>query len=68
MNLKAGRPSANSSHKEKTLASLSDNSLKKRVNFEIDADEHAKLKIYAAKEGKSIKMLLNEYVKQLIKS
>ncbi|MGL4668675.1 MAG: hypothetical protein ACRCWR_12210 [Saezia sp.] len=67
MTIKAGRPSANSLHKEKTLASLSDFSLKKRVNFELDADEHAKLKMYAAKEGKSIKMLLSEHVKELIK-
>ena len=34
----------------------------KRVNFELSAEQHAKLKIHAAKVGKSIKELLTEYV------
>ena len=34
----------------------------KRVNFELSAEQHAKLKIHAARAGKSIKELLTEYV------
>lgn len=59
--LTAGRPSARSS-KAATLASLSDETEMKRVNFELPADQHAKLKVYAARQGKTIKELLTEYV------
>ncbi|HBO5749377.1 TPA: chromosome partitioning protein ParB [Pseudomonas aeruginosa] len=61
--LSAGRPSAR--NKAATLASLSDDAGMKRVNFELSADRHAKLKIYAAKQGKSIKELLTDYVDSL---
>jgi hypothetical protein len=59
--LTAGRPSARS-NKAATLASLADEADTKRVNFELSASEHTKLKIYAAKQGKTIKDLLPEYV------
>jgi len=58
--LTAGRPSAR--NKAATLASLSDDAEMKRVNFQLSADQHTKLKIYAAKQGKTIKELLTEYV------
>jgi len=49
--------------KAATLASLADDSgSMKRVNFELSAEQHAKLKIHAARAGKSIKELLTEYV------
>lgn len=62
--LSAGRPSIRTDKaKAATLASLADDaSSKKRVNFELSAEQHAKLKIHAAKVGKSIKELLTEYV------
>ncbi|BET64922.1 plasmid partition protein ParG [Yersinia pseudotuberculosis] len=60
----AGRPSARTD-KVKTLASLADNVSMKRVNFDISAENHAKLKIYAAQQGKSIKEILSEFVEQL---
>ena len=62
--LSAGRPSARTDKaKAATLASLADDSgSMKRVNFELSAEQHAKLKIHAAKVGKSIKELLTEYV------
>ena len=62
--LSAGRPSARTDKaKAATLASLADDSgSMKRVNFELSAEQHAKLKIYATKQGKSIKELLTEYV------
>ena len=59
----AGRPS--SRNKAATLASLSDDSELKRVNFQLSADQHTKLKIYAASRGKTIKQLLTEYVESL---
>ena len=58
--LMAGRPSSRA--KAATLASLADDSAMKRVNFELPADQHTKLKIYAAKQGKTIKELLTEFV------
>lgn len=62
--LTAGRPSVRTDKaRAATLASLADNSGgRKRVNFELSAEQHAKLKIHAAKAGKSIKELLTEYV------
>lgn len=62
--LSAGRPSARTDKaKAATLASLADDAGNmKRVNFELSAEQHAKLKIYATKQGKSIKELLTEYV------
>ncbi len=62
--LSAGRPSARTD-RTKTLACLADNVSMKRVNFDISAENHAKLKIYAAQQGKSIKEILSEFVEQL---
>lgn len=36
-----------------------------RVNFELSRDEHTKLKIHAAKHGRSISEILREFVAQL---
>ena len=58
--LSAGRPSARSD-KAATLASLAEEASLKRVNFQLSADQHMKLKIYAARQGKTIKELLTEY-------
>lgn len=65
--LSAGRPSARTDKaKAVTLASLADDAgSMKRVNFELSVEQHAKLKIYATKQGKSIKELLTEYVADL---
>ena len=62
--LTAGRPSARTDKAlAATLASLADAAgSMKRVNFELSAEQHAKLKIYATKQGKSIKDVLSEYV------
>ena len=62
--LSAGRPSARSD-KAATLASLAEEASLKRVNFQLSADQHMKLKIYAARQGKTIKELLTEYVSSL---
>ena len=64
--LSAGRPSARTDKsKAATLASLADDASMKRVNFELSADQHTKLKIYATRQGKTIKELLTEYVESL---
>ena len=61
--LSAGRPSARTDKsKAATLASLADDASMKRVNFELSADQHTKLKIYATRQCKTIKELLTEYV------
>lgn len=62
--LSAGRPSVKN-NKAASLASLADNASSKRVNFDVSAEQHRKLKVYAAKMGKSVKELLTEFVEQL---
>ena len=61
--LGAGRPSAGKS--QKNLADLADKSATARVNFDLDRDQHTKLKVYAAKQGKTVKEVLTELVAQL---
>jgi len=65
--LSTGRPSARTDKaRAATLASLADDAgSMKRVNFEVSAELHTRLKIYATKQGKSIKELLTEYVASL---
>lgn len=62
--LTAGRPSARTDKaRAATLASLADDAGgMKRVNVELSVELHTKLKIFATKQGKSIKELLTEYV------
>lgn len=62
--LSAGRPSARSS-KATTLASLADKPATVRVNFDLDREQHMKLKLYATKQGRSIKEVLSDFVSQL---
>ncbi len=64
--LAAGRPSM-ANKKAVMLSSLAGDATLKRVNFSIPANEHMKLKIYAAKHGKTITELLSEHVASLIK-
>jgi hypothetical protein len=63
--LSAGRPSARA-EKAATLASLADDAgVTKRITFELAPEQHAKLKIYAARQGTSIKELLTKYIAEL---
>jgi len=62
--LSAGRPSAKT-NKAATLASLADKGATVRVNFDLDRDQHIKLKVYATKQGKSVKEVLTDFVAQL---
>lgn len=61
--LTAGRPS--SKGQEKTLASLADKPTMRRVNFDLPAEMHDKLKINAIRQGKTIKELLTDFVDEL---
>jgi len=49
--LSAGRPSAKT-NKAATLASLADKATTKRVNFDLSAEQHTKLKVYDRQAGK----------------
>jgi len=62
--LSAGRPSAKT-NKAATLDSLADKGATVRVNFDLDRDQHIKLKVYATKQGKSVKEVLTDFVAQL---
>lgn len=61
--LGAGRPSAGKS--QKTLTDLADKKEKARVNFDVTPQQHMKLKVYAAKQGKTVKEVLTDFVDQL---
>lgn len=68
LGLAAGRPSE--SRKSKALAALADNNESKmiRVNFDLSASEHTRLKVYAAKERKSISDVLRELIAEKLGS
>ena len=61
--LGAGRPSTGK--RQKNLSDLADKAATSRVNFDLDRDQHTKLKVYAAKQGKTVKEVLTELVAQL---
>lgn len=62
--LRAGRPSARQAVKT-TLADVSVMVDCKRVNFDLSADQHAKLKIYVTKHGLTIKQVLTSFIEKL---
>lgn len=61
--LQAGRPSDRK--KAASLAALADKRETVRVNFDLDREEHIKLKVYAAKAGKRIADVLRELIAKL---
>lgn len=63
--LKSGRPSA-TRDSQPTLSRLAAEKKMKRVNFQIEADDHQKLKIYAAQQGKTITTLLMYHIDKMI--
>jgi hypothetical protein len=63
LGIKAGRPSA--AKAAPTLSDLADKAATVRVNFDLERDEHRKLKIYAAKTGRSIADILRELVRSI---
>jgi len=61
LGLAAGRPSENK--KAQALKALTDAKGRMvRVNFELEESEHMKLKVYAAKERRSIAEILRELI------
>ena len=54
--LSAGRPS--NVRKAATLASLSDKGGTVRVNFDLDREEHKRLKLMAVEQGRTISEIL----------
>jgi hypothetical protein len=63
MSLSAGRPSKTS--KQATLADMADKPATVRVNFDLARDDHIKLKVYAAKQGKTVRQVLSEFIAKL---
>ena len=63
--LSAGRPS--NVRKSATLASLSDKGPTVRVNFDLDRDEHKRLKMMAIEQGRTVTEILRELVSQSLK-
>jgi hypothetical protein len=60
--LRAGKPSAGDKRKGLALDALTDKNQTVRVNFELDREEHIRLKVHAAKTGKTIADVLRELV------
>jgi len=60
--LRAGKPSAGDKRKGLALDALTDKNQTVRVNFELDREEHIRLKIHAARAGKTIADVLRELV------
>lgn len=63
MSLSAGRPSRAS--KQATLADMTDKPSTVRVNFDLGREDHIKLKIYAAQQGKTVRQVLSEFIQSL---
>ena len=60
--LRAGKPSAGDKRKGLALDALTDKNQTVRVNFDLDREEHIRLKVHAAKTGKAIADVLRELV------
>lgn len=63
--LHAGKPSAGDKRKEIALDSLTEKNQTVRVNFDLDREEHIKLKVHAARAGKTIADVLRELVSEI---
>ncbi|MDP1541511.1 MAG: chromosome partitioning protein ParB [Moraxellaceae bacterium] len=63
MSLSAGRPSKTS--KQATLADMADSKKTVRVNFDIDSDEHKRLKLHALMQGKTVRQVLSDFISTL---
>jgi hypothetical protein len=60
MSLSAGRPSRG--NKPATLSDMSDQKQTVRVNFDLGRDEHIRLKVYAAQQGKTVRQVLSDLI------
>ena len=62
--LRAGRPSE--SRKATTLTSLANKGPTVRINFDLERDEHRRLKMLAVQQDRSIADILREMVGKLL--
>lgn len=62
--LRAGRPSR--ARKAATLSSLADKGPTVRVNFDLVRDEHVRLKVLAAQQGRTVADIMRELVGQFM--
>lgn len=62
--LRAGRPSR--ARKAATLSSLADKGPTVRVNFDLERDEHVRLKVLAAQQGRTVADIMRELVGRLL--
>lgn len=63
--LRAGRPSR--ARKEAaTLSSLADKGATVRVNFDLERKEHVRLKVLAARQGRTVADIMREMVSELL--
>ena len=62
--LGAGRPSAGKS--QKNLSDLADKADTVRVNFDLDSEQHTKLRMQALKQKKTVKQFLTELIAQAL--
>lgn len=61
--LAAGRPSANENRKVQAMAELAQISMRQvRVNFDLDEDEHVRLKVYAAQNKRTVAEILRDLI------
>ena len=62
VSLRAGKPSAAEKQKGLSLEALTEKNQTVRMNFDLDREEHVKLKIHAAKAGKTVADVLRDLV------
>lgn len=64
LGLAAGRPSNSNKEKAAAMKAVMDTEKKMvRINFEVDEETHAALKIHAVKTGRSVTQILRELVR-----
>ena len=64
--LRAGRPSR--ARKEAaTLSSMADKGATVRVNFDLERKEHVRLKVLAARQGRTVADIMRELVSDLVR-
>lgn len=61
--MKAGRPSATKTGL--SLADLADKKDTVRVNFDLERPDHIRLKVYAARKGKTLAEVLRDCIREL---
>ena len=67
LGLAAGRPSAGDNRKAQAMAELAQIRMRQvRVNFDLDEDEHVRLKIFAAQSKRTVAEILRGLIAEHI--